>query len=208
MSGSLIGKPPDENLISKEKNSIESKIAVNFLSDNKPVEKSLAHQFLLFKNFNGGSQIVFMPSDQIKSYFISYLNFTYESSNLSKKEIEKLTDGNTKNGFLGRDEAEMNFSEIDKSGLVFFNPKGGVEMVFGVNSAFPLLNNPYFDAKLSQEHIFRLLMDDSISTELLLFCIDHCIPDLPFFSTLPGARYLNDIDFLLNIPAPTVQGGF
>jgi hypothetical protein len=40
-------------------------------------------------------------------------------------------------------------------------------------------------------------MDESISTELAMYCINNCKKNLPFFSEGGGKKYLNDIDFLL-----------
>jgi hypothetical protein len=60
-----------------------------------------------------------------------------------------------------------------------------------------LPSNPYFKEEESDDHIFRLLMDESISTELAMYCINNCKTKLPFFSEGEGKSYLNDIDFLL-----------
>jgi len=68
-----------------------------------------------------------------------------------------------------------------------------------VNSAFPLPDNPYFKNEDSETHIMRLFMDESISKELVMFCIEECNSKskLPFFKTETGKQLLNDIDFLL-----------
>jgi len=62
----------------------------------------------------------------------------------------------------------------------------------------------------------RLLMDPGISTEIVLFCINHCKKKLTILKTSPLKEYLKDIDFLLRFwkkdnyhttPAITFIGG-
>jgi len=72
-----------------------------------------------------------------------------------------------------------------------------VEVALNVNSAFPLPSNPYFNKEDSQEHLMNLLMNKSLSTELVMYCIDNCKTKLPFFNEDIGKKYLEDIDFLL-----------
>ena len=81
--------------------------------------------------------------------------------------------------------------------MAFFNPKSGGEIALAVNSAFPLPNNPYFEEESSEDHIMRLLMDESLSIELAMYCIDNCKIELPFLNKGVGKMYLDDIDFLL-----------
>ena len=87
--------------------------------------------------------------------------------------------------------------DVSESGLVFFNPKSGVEVALGVNSAFPFPENRFFDFEESDEHIMRLLLDESMATELVMFCIDSSKDELPFFTDGQGVFLLDDIDFLL-----------
>lgn len=58
-------------------------------------------------------------------------------------------------------------------------------------------SNPYFKEEDSEEHVMRLLMDESLSTELVMYCIDNCKTKLSFFPKGVGKKYLEDIDFLL-----------
>jgi hypothetical protein len=41
------------------------------------------------------------------------------------------------------------------------------------------------------------MMDESLSTELAMFCIDNCKNKLSFFNKGIEKKYLDDIDFLL-----------
>ncbi|MEN9445470.1 MAG: hypothetical protein RIS47_2361, partial [Bacteroidota bacterium] len=71
------------------------------------------------------------------------------------------------------------------------------EIALAVNSAFPMPSNPYFKEEDSEEHVMLILMDESLSTELVMYCIDNCKTKLPFFTEGVGRKYLEDIDFLL-----------
>ena len=102
-----------------------------------------------------------------------------------------------KDGFFGTEDESKNYSEVSESGLVFFNPKSGVEIALAVNSAFPLTNNPFFNINESEDDIMFLLMSDEMSTELALYSIENCKSDLTFYKDGIGKTYIKDIDFLL-----------
>lgn len=197
-SGIQFQTPFDTKLVLKEKNSIGSRMSVNFLDfKSKEVEETLEKQFKAFKDLNKGSQIAFMKSDKINEFCRAYIDFYNKSLNLSDKEIKESKERSRKEGVFDIENVSENYFEDPETGLVFFNPKSGVEIALAVNSAFQMPNNPYFEKVLSEEHIMRLLTDESISTELAMFCIDNCKTELPFFKEGLGKLYLEDIDFLL-----------
>ncbi|WP_158857732.1 hypothetical protein [Lunatibacter salilacus] len=45
------------------------------------------------------------------------------------------------------------FTDIEEFGLVFFNPKSGLEMGWGITDAFPLPSNPSFDEEESEDRV-------------------------------------------------------
>jgi len=195
-SGVMFQTDFDANLVSDEKKSSQSKMAVNFLDHQSAnVSEILEKQLKAFKDFNKGSQIAFIPSDRVEKFANGFITFFNNSLNLSDKEIKKAIDKHNKEGFWT--DGAKKLAENTKSALAFFNPKGGLEFVFDTNSAFPLANNPYFKKESSDANIMRLLADDSISTELVMYCINNCKTELPFFSSGVGAIFLKDIDFLL-----------
>lgn len=197
-SGIQFQAPFNPDLILDEKNSLESRMAVNFLDHKtKEVDKLLEQQLNAFKDLNYGLQIAFMPSDRIEEFIKAYTEFFNNSLNLSDKEIKEAKERSHKEGFFETEYKPLNYSEVSDTGLAFFNLKSGCELALAVNSAFPLPNNPYFEKELSEEHVLRLLMDESISPELTMFCIDNCKKELSFFSNDIGKKYLDDIDFLL-----------
>ncbi len=197
-SGVQFQIPFDSDVVVSEKKSLESRISTNFLDhQKKEINEMLEKQLKAFKDFNSGLQIAFVPSDKIDEFIRAYSEFFNNSLNLSDKEIKEAKERSRKKGFFGINDKSNNFSDVSETGLVFFNSKCGCEIAFAVNSAFPLPYNPYFEKEKSEEHVMGLLMDESISPELAMFCIDNCKTKLPFFATGVGKRYLDDIDFLL-----------
>ncbi len=197
-SGMQIQTPYSPKLVLDEKKSIESRKAVNFLDyQTKDVSEVIEKQCKAFKDFNNGQQIAFMPSDKIDEFVKGFIEFFNKSLNLSDKEQKEAKERSLKYDFFGIDNKTEKYSEVFETGLVFFNTKSGVELAFEVNSAFPLPNNPYFEKELSEDHVWKLMMDESISTELAMFCIENGKTKLPFFNSDTWKTYLKDIDFLL-----------
>ncbi len=197
-SGVFYTQSFNPDLILDEKNSTTSRIAVNFLDhQKKETADMLNKQFKAFIDFNNGSQIAFMASEKIEAYIKSYTEYFNNALNLSAKEIEEAKQRARNDGFFGTNDEKRDFTKVADAGLVFFNPKSGVEIALSVNSAFPLPNNPFFDIEQSTDDIMFLLISDEMSTELALFCIDNCKKNLPFFNEGIGKLYLKDIDFLL-----------
>ncbi|MBP7369291.1 MAG: hypothetical protein KA976_06180, partial [Paludibacteraceae bacterium] len=81
--------------------------------------------------------------------------------------------------------------------IVFFNPHSGIEIAVGINSAFPMKNNPFFQPEESENDFWQLLLSNFYSTELVKFCLDTCKNKLPFLRKKLWKTYLKDIDFLL-----------
>lgn len=189
----------DPDLILDEKNSIESRMAVNFLEDKKEeIDDVVELQLKAFLDFNNGSQIVFLPSKKIDNFILKYNDFYNKSLNISKKEEEEAESRAKKDGFFGTNNDEkFNLSEISESGLVFMNPKSGIEIAMSINSAFPLPENPFFKKENSQKNIMDLFFSENLSTELAMYCVDNCKTKLPFLQKGAGKMFLEDIDFLL-----------
>lgn len=215
-SGVFFQQPFNADLILGEKNSLESRMAVDFLDHpSKATDEVLQKQLSAFKEYNNGSQIAFLQSASIKEFINGYITFFNTTLNLSEDEITAAKQRATDDGLLDTHDLHLDFPKETETGLVFFNPKRGCETALDVNSAFPMSSNPYFEEEDSEEHVMNLLTDESLSTELVLFCIDNCKTKLSFFTNDSGKRYLDDIDFLLrfwkkdnyhSIPAITFTG--
>ncbi len=197
-SGVFFQQPFNPDIILDEKNSLESRMAVNFLDHQKQeTDKLLKMQLSVFKDFNNGSQIAFLPSESIEGFYKRYIEFFNSALNLSVKEIRKAKQRAKNEGFLGTKDEHIDYFDESETGLVYFNPNSGVEIGLGINSAFPMESNPYFKEEDSEKHVLQLLMDESLSTELVMYCIDNCKNKLSFFKQGVGEKYLDDIDFLL-----------
>lgn len=195
-SGVKFDTPFNEDLVLAERNSEQGKRQVDFL-DNREKEKReiLNKQKEAFLSYNDGSPIAFMPVKDFQAFSKGFIDYY----NMKVRPNRPVASGNRMGQDFLKDEEiiDRNLAEIDEPGLVFFNPKGGVEMAWGVNSAFPLPHNSYFVPSESDENTLYLLVSKDISTELALYCIKECGSDLNFFAENPGKGYLRDIDFLL-----------
>ena len=196
-SGVCFTQTFDADLILDEKNSLSSRSAVNFI-DHEQFDSAdlLKDQQLIFETFNNGSQIAFLKTSDIDKFNSDYIEFYNASLNLSEKEKKVASERAKKDGFF-QENSSFDFSDQGENGLVFFNPKSGCEIAFDINSAFPLPNNPFYNEEESEEHVIHLLINENLSKELALFCIEHCKNKIPFFNEELGKVYLKDIDFLL-----------
>ncbi len=198
-SGVYVKTPFNADLVLDEKNSVESRKQVSFLDHESNDMKSILQEHLeVFKRFNNGSQIAFMPTGEVEKFVKGYYDFYNSSLNISPAEKEEAVKRAKAEGFLGgEDNFQSRLGEFEEQALVFFNPESGIEMAFGVTDAFPLPNNPLCDIKNSDEAVIHVLMSDEISAELAKFCIEKGKSKLPFFKQGVGKEYLKDIDFLL-----------
>ena len=198
-SGVHFIQPYDPVVVTQEQNSLESKQRIAFLDhqEEKALEL-LEEQREKFLEFNGGSPIAFLPAPELSRFYKRFISYYNQSLNLSAQEMEE-----TRERALGKvpDEkdpfSEEDFSDMPEDSLVFFNPRSGGEMAFGITSAFPAKDNPFYDPANSQESVIQLLISEEFSKELVHYCIDHYKDQLPFFQEDPGRQYLEDLDFLL-----------
>ncbi|MBL0053572.1 MAG: DUF3843 family protein [Bacteroidetes bacterium] len=197
-SGVYVQTPFDADLVLDEKNSLTSRQAVNFLDHQKMnINDILQGQLDAFLEFNNGSQIAFIPCNQIDNFVDGYMKYYNAKLELSAKEILETEERTRRDGFFGFEEEPSIFSTSTNTGLVFFNPKSGCEIALEINSAFPLDNNPYCEKELSAQHVLHLLMNENFSTELVMFWLQNCENDLSYFKTDTGKKYFDDLDFLL-----------
>jgi hemolysin-activating ACP:hemolysin acyltransferase len=197
-SGVFFQQPYNPDLILDEKNSLENRMPVNFLDhQNKETAKLLENQFAAFKDSNKGLPIAFLPAEKIDDFVQNYTEYFNNTLNLTLEEKQKAGQRARNEGYMGTQEVHKDYAKVSETGLVFFNPKSGVEIALAVNAAFPLPNNPFFRVEESEDAIMTLLMSNELSAELAMYCIDNCKNQLPFFNEAIGKKYLEDIDFLL-----------
>ena len=138
-----------------------------------------------------------MPSGEINNFMKNFYEHYNNSLGLSEEQKEESRQRAKNDGFFGKEKKERDFTEIAETSLAFFNVKSGLELAFNLNSAFPLPGNPYFNVFESGESFYNMLESTQISTELVMFCVEHCKHELPFFKEENGQRDLENIDFLL-----------
>lgn len=199
-SGVSFSKKFDADLILDEKNSIPSRMQVNFLEeDTRLMEDTLRIQQKAFLNFNHGTPIAFLKPDEIDSFINNYQLYYHKELGASKREIKKAQERARKEGFLGGEpkDKENSFGDDFEVATCFFNAKSGIEFAMNVGNAFPVANNPYFEKSKSEDDIMEVLINPKISTELAKYCIEMAKDNLPFFKDGKGALFYDDLDFLM-----------
>ncbi len=197
LSGFYIKFEFDANLVLDEKKSIKSRLEVSFLDPKKEtLAEDLKLQLEIFKEFNNGSLIAFMPEKNIKTYLDKAIQFFNDSLNLTSEQISESLRRGRNDGYFPDDKADE-FLEGDDTGLVFFNSESGFEIMTGLNSAFPLPNNPYFIPEESSQALISLFFSPDSSAKLAMYCFDNCRNELPFFEEDIWQGLDESIDFLL-----------
>ena len=198
-SGIYIKLGYNADLILDEKNSTISRSEVAFLDqDSANAMKIFQKQKKAFLEFNNGSLISFLPTANIDKYLQDYFDFYNASLKLSKKEQKNAESRARKKGYLGGEKKDsFDFSKLSDSGLIFFNPKKGIEIALGINSAFPTKKNMFFNEEKSKENIMSLFMSEEFSKELAMYCVDNYKNKLALFKEGLIKNLLDDIDFLL-----------
>ncbi len=198
-TGTFAAKQFSDDMVQREKNSLDSRAMVSFLDHAEHDSESLLHQHAeAFKSYNNGSLIAFMTTDKMTAFTEGFLEYYNRLTDPKRAKSKTTKQKDVSDELFGDREKEFSgLPDTGEPGLVFFNPKAGIEMAYGVNSAFPLPGNPWFDESESEKDILYLLMSKDISTELVYYCIEHCSDRLPYFKQDKGKRLLDDIDFLL-----------
>ncbi|WP_188112020.1 DUF3843 family protein [Aquimarina sp. RZ0] len=186
LSGSFLSYQYDQKIVDQEKKSLIEINKVNSLNpeikkQNIETLKKMQESFL---EFNNNSLIVFLPSGALDSFHKKFISF--HNDRLNNK-----IDPNQKYSF------EPGKTATDERALLFFNPNGGIEYGFDINSAFPTSENPFYDPETEEEDFKYLLMDSNLSTELALYAIENYGDHIQYLKTQNGKKILEDIDFLL-----------
>ncbi|MBN2775194.1 MAG: DUF3843 family protein [Prolixibacteraceae bacterium] len=187
------------NLVMDEKNSMKSRMQADFLNQNKKeIMETLEMQRKAFLGYNNGSPVAFLPGNKIEQFVKGYTEYFNTTLNLSEAQMKEAREWTRKDGFFGdNDKPDIDFEEKGDNGLVFFNPKSGVEIAMNFNDILPFNNNPWYNPGENQDEVLGLFISDEISKELAEYCLEHAKNKMPFFKSGPGKLYLKDIDFLL-----------
>lgn len=199
-SGISFSKEFDADIILNEKNSIHSRMSVNFLEkDTGFMRDHLDLQQKAFLKYNNGQPIAFLKPDEIDD-FITNFQIQYEKElGLSEEEIKNAKARSKKDGYFGGDDLDIagGFQEDFEIATCYFNPNSGIEFAMDVSSAFPVAFNPYFEKAKTENDIFEVLISPGISKEMTQYSVGLIKDKLPFFKTGKGAKLYDDLDFLL-----------
>lgn len=189
----------NKKLIEDIKHTLAFKQTVNFLDfEEFEGNKLIKDQMMAFLNVNNGSFIAFMKRSQVNEFIEKVTNCYNEELNISEDEKERFEkNAKQKKDLKLEKEEEISADELDDPCIVFFNPHSGIEIAVGINSAFPMKNNPFFQPEESETDFWQLLLSNVYSAELVQFCLDTCKNNLPFLRKKVWKTYLKDIDFLL-----------
>lgn len=196
-SGMYFSQRFNADIVLDEKNSIQSRSSVSFLDhEQNNFDKLLKLQSDAFLDYNDGSHIAFMPGSEIESFVKGFMDYYNKSLNKSEEAEIATYDRAKKDGLLKNFAGDIPFKESTESGLVFFNPSRGVEMLIFHNEAFKHPNNPYQTLENNNSSIADILTSPEISKELAQFCLFECENNLTFLKYGLGPNYLEDLDFL------------
>ena len=191
----------EDEVTEREKRSPEALGAFQFLDPDseRHSKEMLEEQREAFLIFNQGSLIAFRRADKLDEFARDFFVFFNKHQGASEEKLEEIRKKLRENKMNFEDNLEIPGKQFlhRESGLVFFNPKRGIEFYMGVNSAFPMSNNPFFDEELSDKHVFSLLLAPMYSVELVMFCIDHCVDKLPVLQDFFRVMGKENLDFLL-----------
>lgn len=217
-SGVISIRPYDAEFVENQKKSMGSRKQVDFLDfGNEKITEMLQDQTEAFLKFNNGSLIAFMPTSEFDNFSRAFIDYYNDSLNFTDKEIEE-SNKRADKADVGKNKVEQieMFSDMEEPGLVFFNPKSGLEMAWGVTDAFPLSHNPWIDEDEVEDSMMTLLTSQDLSRELAMYSIEHFKKDIQFFQEKNGKSIVEDLDFLMRFfkkehyhtqPAISLVGG-
>lgn len=174
----------DAKMVQREKEEKDPRFAAFLDHSQIEVEKYLSTLSEVFLKVNNNKQIAFLEVEEMPMLIQQIVK--ENNKNLKKKNNDEAFQ-NLLNDLNGNQD----------SGLLFFSPRSGVEMTLEVNSAFPTKDNPFFKEEDCEDDVFHLMCCDTISTELVNYCIDNYKDKIPYFKTKNGKSYLDNLDFML-----------
>ena len=200
-SGPLMEMDFDADLILDEKKSAESIASVSFLQHKViDVQADIDRQLEAFLQYNNGHHFAFMRINKIDRYCKDFMNFYSESLKLSPEEIAASLKSAKDAGFINPSKnIKLQSASIEDTGLVFFNPKSGIEILENLNACFPMDHNPYYsnaDEKTITACINTLLMKDICSSGLVRHWIKLCKEKLVYFESAHGQYIYKNLDIL------------
>lgn len=200
-SGPCIQMGFHADTVLNERNSQQSRIAVSFLDyDPKSHRELMSEQEAAFLNLTDGKKFIFLDYDSLNKFPTEFMKYYNASLQLTPEESAAARQRARKEGLLSLNNKKDFFNKEDESGLIFFNPISGLEIILGLNAAFPLDHNPYYDDNDHSNIVMSsnaLLMTPNGSAELVKAWLSKCQKNLGHLSSDKGKSILENLDFLL-----------
>lgn len=197
-SGAYTSFDYNADLVLDEKSSIQSRA----LFDDENFDQQLENielQYNAFLKYNNNLPIAFFENQiELESFLNDFMAFYIKSLKLSKKEIANSKRKMKKKGFNKTDKSDLDLDFNDTGGLIFFNKKSGIEMVFGYNEIIPAPNNPFYNKNSSPNEITEILVSKEYSSNFVKYIITkYTINDIKFPGESDEKILLNNLDFML-----------
>ena len=109
-------------------------------SDLKKQTEVLEDQYKAFLKFNNNSQLAFFSDKKsMHSFLTKFYEFNISLLNISEKEKKESKQRLSKDGFFRHSNVhDVQFDGFeDVASMIFFNPKSGIEIIFGFNELIP-----------------------------------------------------------------------
>ena len=182
-----------EEVIEKEKNSESSKRLFN--QDEHKLEEIVKLQEKAFLRQNNNHQLAYFSELADLKQFIQK---TLEGSN-------RLTDQELKKEGKAAEHQNLDFSNVSfpegmehVGSCIFFNPKSGIEIIYGFNEMISDPANPYYNKEQSEDNLFVMLKEKTYSAELVKWLLEHQYISRIAFPGPTGDQLVKEnLDFLL-----------
>jgi hypothetical protein len=199
-SGSRLGWEYDADLISREKESEESRMLFGKDPAVQREENSQLHRSFL--KFNKGKSLAFVESEEAAGSFIrDFLAF----HNRSLRKGQKGRKVAEEDLFPEKEHKDMNpdLAEVEAlPGMIFSDPDSGIDLVFGFNDLIPDTRNKWYMGEDTEEDpgndAMMMLGSYHISGKWMKYLVsNYYLPGLEFPGLGGRELLLNNLDFML-----------
>jgi hypothetical protein len=198
-SGTYTTFPYNADLIMDEKN---SSVKRKLFNENDELQvKTLQEQYDGFLSFNNNKPIAFFSNgSKMVKYLDKFIEYWNNSLKLTIKERQEALRRSRQKGFLRAEkDPSMKTDQFpDSPGLVFFNKKSGMEMLFGYNEIVSSPDNSDFDADIDPSEIINLFTSNQCSGDLAHYLIEtYNWPPISFPGEVNTQILKENLDFML-----------
>ena len=199
-SGMLSKQEFNADLILDEKNSPDSRMKFQL---EKPEKRKLHENVLhdqkkIFLKLSKNKQAFNLQKSELTPFMNDFVGRYNDSLNLSQNQIDEVRNRHQKDGFFNHGFLDgEGFNEIEKDYdgdvTVFFNPKNGIEVIFGYTYFF----NQDILKDLHDLDYWEFFLDPKISRELIQYWKEHYSAKSTFPKTKISKLLEQEFDFFL-----------